>query len=528
LKEKRWPISPELLCTIPGQTLQIQALSCCINLFCMRYIGALDQGTSSTRFFIFDQQGNAVGFAQREHTQIFPHPGWVEHDPVEVMENVKLVTAEAMIKAGLTAADIAALGITNQRETTVVWNRRTGKPYANAIVWQDVRTEGLVDGLTEKYGLQGWQNSTGLPFATYFSALKLKWLLDQDSNLRADAQNGDALFGNMDAWILWNLTGEHKTDLTNASRTQLLNLHTLDWDTQILNELGIPRSTLPSIHPSASYFGTITEGSFRNLNIMGMAGDQQAALFGQTCFGVGEAKNTYGTGCFMLMNTGSQKIFSRKGLLTTIAYQLAGQEPVFALEGSVSVAGALVRWLRDNLGIIGHSDEVEGLATRVADNGDVYFVPAFSGLFAPHWQSRARGTIAGLSGYATKSHIARAALEAAAYQTKDVLMAMESDSGIPTRVLKVDGGMTANQFLMQFQADLLQVPVHLPFTQETTALGAAYLAGLSAGYWKGQDSLVANHRIGMEWLPRAENEGQMNKQYERWQKAVQRSMDWVD
>lgn len=492
----------------------------------MSYIGAIDQGTTSSRFIVFDHSGQIIASAQREHRQILPQPGWVEHDPEEIAANVKLVTAEAMIKAGLKASDLAAIGVTNQRETTVVWNRHTGKPYYNALVWQDTRTEHLVQQMTEKLGQHAWQQKTGLPFATYFSGLKLKWLLTNISGLQEAAEKGDALFGNIDTWLLWQETGEHKTDVTNASRTQLMNLATLKWDEEILAYLNIPRRMLPEIVPSSGYFGTIQEGAFKGIRVMGVLGDQQAALVGQTCFDPGQAKNTYGTGCFMLMNTGDKLVPSTKGLLTTVAYQFAGEPVKYALEGSIAYAGALVQWCRDQLGIIQQSADIEALAASVSDNGDVYFVPAFSGLYAPYWRPDARGIIAGLTGYATRAHIARAVLEATAFQTLDVLKAMEADSGIKLDALNVDGGMTANGLLMQFQADMVQVPVQLPAVSETTCLGAAYAAGLASGYWQGLDDLKANHRISRRWQPQM-NETQLQALYRKWQQAIEKSMNWV-
>ena len=492
----------------------------------MRYVAAIDQGTTSSRFMVFDMGGNIVASAQQEHQQIFPQPGWVEHDPEEIAGKVKLVAAEALITKGLLATDIAAIGITNQRETTVVWNKHTGKPYYNAIVWQDTRTEQLVKQLNEQLGHNAWQQKTGLPFATYFSSLKLKWLLDNVHGLQQAAENGDALFGNIDTWLLWKETGEHKTDVTNASRTQLMHLETLDWDDDILQTLNIPRQMLPQIVPSSGYFGTIQQGAFKGINIMGVLGDQQAALVGQTCFEPGQAKNTYGTGCFMLMNTGEKKVPSTKGLLTTVAYKL-GQQPVhYALEGSIAITGSLVQWCRDNLGIIDKSSDIETLAASVPDNGDVYFVPAFSGLYAPYWRADARGVITGLTGYATKAHIARAVLEATAYQTLDVLLAMQADSGITLDALNVDGGMTANNLLMQFQADMVQVPVQVPMVNETTCLGAAYAAGLASGYWKSVEDLKANHQINKRWQPAMQQELRHHLHL-RWQKAIGKSLDWV-
>ena len=492
----------------------------------MRYVAAIDQGTTSSRFMVFDMGGNIVASAQQEHQQIFPQPGWVEHDPEEIASKVKLVAAEALITKGLLATDIAAIGITNQRETTVVWNKHTGKPYYNAIVWQDTRTEQLVKQLNEQLGHNAWQQKTGLPFATYFSSLKLKWLLDNVHGLQQAAENGDALFGNIDTWLLWKETGEHKTDVTNASRTQLMHLETLDWDDEILQTLNIPRQMLPQIVPSSGYFGTIQQGAFKGINIMGVLGDQQAALVGQTCFEPGQAKNTYGTGCFMLMNTGEKIVPSTKGLLTTVAYKL-GQQPVhYALEGSIAITGSLVQWCRDNLGIINKSSDIETLAASVPDNGDVYFVPAFSGLYAPYWRADARGVITGLTGYATKAHIARAVLEATAYQTLDVLLAMQADSGITLDALNVDGGMTANNLLMQFQADMVQVPVQVPMVNETTCLGAAYAAGLASGYWKSVEDLKANHQINKRWQP-AMDQDLRHHLHLRWQKAIGKSLDWI-
>jgi glycerol kinase len=503
------------------------ALSFCPQpALAMRYIAAIDQGTTSSRFMVFDQNGNIVAHSQQEHQQIHPRPGWVEHDPEEIAAKVKIVTAQALISKGLIAKDIAGVGVTNQRETTVVWNRKTGRPYYNAIVWQDTRTGEMVQALNARLGHNAWQQKTGLPFASYFSSLKLKWLLDNVQGLQADAEKGEALFGNIDTWLLWKETGEHRTDVTNASRTQLMNLHTLDWDDEILQTLNIPRQMLPQIMPSAGYFGTIRQGSFKDINVMAMLGDQQAALVGQTCFSPGQAKNTYGTGCFMLMNTGNKIIQSKNGLLTTVAYQLANEPAVYALEGSIAMTGSLVQWCRDQLGIIASSPEIETLAATVADNGGVYFVPAFSGLYAPHWNNTARGLIGGLTGYATKAHIARAVLEATAYQTLDVLKAMEADSGISLEVLNVDGGMTVNNLLMQFQADMVGVPVQVPGVNETTCLGAAYAAGLAAGYWNGIEDLKANHQINKSWRPNLP-EGLRNSLYSKWQLAIEKSLGWA-
>lgn len=492
----------------------------------MTYVAALDQGTTSTRFIVFDRQGAIVAQAQREHQQIFPQPGWVEHDAEEIYMNTKLVVAEALIPPRISASSIVAVGITNQRETTVVWNRHTGKPYHNAIVWQDMRTEGLVKEMSEQYGADGWRTKTGLPFATYFSGLKLKWLLNHVPGLAADAEKGDALFGTIDSWLIWKLTGEHKTDVTNASRTQLMNLQTLAWDDDILAAWDIPKIMLPAIVSSSEHFGNIDKENFSGIPITGCLGDQQAALVGQTCFDKGMAKNTYGTGCFMLMNTGNEMVTSKHGLLTTVAYQLGSAAACYALEGSIAVAGSLVQWVRDNLEIISHSADIEKLASAVPDNGDVYLVPAFSGLFTPYWRSDARGIIAGLTGFANKSHIARAVLEATAYQTLDVLKAMEADSGIRLKALNVDGGMVVNNLLMQFQADMVQVPVQRPEVNETTALGAAYAAGLAVGFWKNLDDLRQNHRVSKVWEPFME-EQRVEKLYTGWKKAVERSLGWV-
>ena len=492
----------------------------------MKYIGAIDQGTTSSRFMIFNQQGKVVSFAQREHEQIFPQPGWVEHDPLEILENTKLTVAEAVIKGGLHATDIAAIGITNQRETTVVWNKRTGKPYYNALVWQDMRSQNVVNDCTQQFGATGFAAKTGLPFSPYFSGMKLKWMLDNVEGLRAAAESGNAIFGTIDTWLMWNLTGEHKTDVTNASRTMLMDLQTLQWDDEILKALTIPVQMLPAICPSAGWLGNISNGAFKNIPIMGCLGDQQAALVGQTCFAPGQVKNTYGTGCFMLMNTGEKIVPSSNGLLTTIAYKIGQQPCHYALEGSIAVTGSLVQWLRDNMGIIKTSDEIEALAASVPDNGDVYMVPAFSGLYAPYWRSDARGIMAGLTRFATRAHIARAVLEATAYQTLDVLKAMEADSGIQLKALNVDGGMVVNNLLMQFQADMVQVLVQRPAVNETTALGAAYAAGLASGYWANIEELKQNHQISQTWQPQMAT-GKRDALYKNWKKAVEKSFGWV-
>jgi glycerol kinase len=497
-----------------------------------QYIGAIDQGTTSSRFILFDQHGTIVSVAQKEHAQIYPQPGWVEHDPLEIWRNTQEVIGGALAREGLHAADVAAVGITNQRETTVLWDRRTGRPFYNALVWQDTRVGELVDAYGRAGGQDRFRAQTGLPLATYFSGLKLKWLLDNVPEARAKAAGGDALFGTIDSWLLWNLTGGpngglHLTDVTNASRTQLMNLATRDWDDALLDAFTIPRAVLPRIVASSEVYGMAKIATLREVRVAGILGDQQAALVGQTCFEPGEAKNTYGTGCFMLMNTGKKIVPSTAGLITTVAYQL-GAEPVhFALEGSIAIAGALVQWLRDNLGLIAKSADIEALAREAKDNGDVYFVPAFSGLFAPHWKEDARGVIVGLTRYANRGHLARAALEATAYQTREVLEAMQKDSGIPIKELRVDGGMVANELLMQFQSDLLAVPVVRPRITETTALGAAYAAGLAVGYWSGLDDLKRNWGVDKRWRP-GMPDAERGRLYGSWQKAVQRSFAWID
>jgi glycerol kinase len=497
-----------------------------------RYVGAIDQGTTSSRFIVFDGRGALVAVAQREHAQIYPQPGWVEHDAAELWRNTEAVIGEALTKGGVLRSELAAVGITNQRETTVLWDRNTGVPLHNALVWQDTRTAELVAQFARDGGQDRFRARTGLPLTTYFSGLKLRWLLDTVPGARAKAAAGDVLFGTVDSWVLWNLTGgpsggAHLTDVTNASRTQLMDLKTLDWDDELLAAFDIPRALLPRIAPSSASYGAATIPALRGVPVAGILGDQQAALVGQACFEPGEAKNTYGTGCFMLMNTGTEAVPSTAGLITTVAYQLGDEPPCYALEGSIAIAGALVQWLRDNLKIIGKSSDVESLAREVEDNGDVYIVPAFSGLFAPYWQDRARGVIAGLTRYATRAHIARAALEAVAYQTRDVLEAMEKDSSIPIRELRVDGGMVANELLMQFQSDQLGVPVVRPHVTETTALGAAYAAGLAVGYWANRGELVRNWAIEKRWQP-AMSAAERTRLYGAWQKAVRRSLDWVD
>ena len=497
-----------------------------------KYVGAIDQGTTSSRFMVFDQQGSVVAVAQREHEQIYPKPGWVEHDAAAIWRNTEAVIGEALARGGVKPGELAAVGITNQRETTVLWDRNTGTPLHNALVWQDTRTADLVAAYAREGGHDRFRARTGLPLATYFSALKLRWLLDNVPGARAKAGTGDLLFGTIDTWILWNLTGGpaggvHVTDVTNASRTQLASLDTLDWDDELLAAFAIPRALLPRVAPSSTSYGTAQIAALRGVPISGILGDQQAALVGQTCFEPGEAKNTYGTGCFMLMNTGGRPVPSTAGLVTTVAYQFGDEPPCYALEGSIAIAGALVQWLRDNLGLIAKSSDVEALARNVEDNGDVYIVPAFSGLFAPYWRDTARGTITGLTRYANRGHIARAALEAVAYQTRDVLEAMEKDSGIPIKELRVDGGMVANELLMQFQADQLGVPVVRPRVTETTALGAAYAAGLAVGYWSSRAELLRNWGVERRWHP-AMQDSRRAKLYAAWQKAVRRSFDWVD
>jgi glycerol kinase len=495
------------------------------------YVGALDQGTTSTRFMIFDHAGQVVAIDQKEHEQIYPKPGWVEHDPAEIWTRCVEVTRGALSKAGIKASDLAAVGITNQRETTVVWDRRTGKAVHNAIVWQDTRTDKIINEFAKDGGQDRLRAKVGLPLATYFSGPKVKWILDNVDGARAAADAGNLLFGNIDTWCIWNLTGGvnggvHVTDVSNASRTMLMNLETLDWDPEILSLMGIPRSMLPAIKASSEVYGTAV-GDLAGVPVAGDLGDQQAALFGQTCFSAGEAKNTYGTGCFMLLNTGTKVVPSKSGLLTTLGYKIGDQPAVYALEGSIAITGALVQWLRDNIGLIKTSPEIEELAATVEDNGGVYFVPAFSGLFAPYWKSEARGVIAGLTRYVTKGHIARAVLEATAWQTREVLDAMNADSGVALTALKVDGGMVFNELLMQFQSDVLGVPVIRPKVAETTALGAAYAAGLAVGFWAAVEDLRANWAKDKEWSPKMDA-AERDKEYAFWKKAVTRTFDWVE
>jgi glycerol kinase len=496
------------------------------------YIGAIDQGTTSTRFIVFDRSARIAAVAQKEHEQIFSKPGWVEHDPLEILRRTEEVIAEALEQRGLRASDLAAIGITNQRETTVLWERRTGKPVANAIVWQDTRVAEDVARFAGEGGQDRFRPQTGLPLSTYFSSLKLRWLLENVPGAREKAAAGELLFGNIDTFLLWNLTGGpqagvHVTDVTNASRTQLLSLQTLDWDEKLLAAFDIPRAVLPKVRSSSEVYGEATLSAIAGVPITGILGDQQAALVGQACFRPGEVKNTYGTGCFLLMNTGERPVPSNFGLLTTVAYKFSGGAAHYALEGGVAIAGALVQWLRDSLGLIKKSTEVEPLARTVNDNGGVYFVPAFSGLYAPYWKENARGVIAGLTRYANKGHIARAVLEATAFQTREVVEAMEKDSHIELASLRVDGGMVANDLLMQFQADILNREVVRPVIQETTALGAAYAAGLAVKFFSGLEELRANWAVDRTWKPHLA-EPEREKLYKQWKKAVTRSFDWME
>jgi glycerol kinase len=502
----------------------------------LKYVAAIDQGTTSTRCILFDHKGNVASVAQKEHQQIYPLPGWVEHDPMEIWLATQDVIRGAIQAARSVAGDIAAIGVTNQRETTVVWDKHSGKPYYNAIVWQDTRTKEICDELAKNGGIDRFRKNVGLPLATYFSGPKIKWILDKVPAVRKAAQEGDAIFGNIDSWLIWWLTGgpnggSHVTDVTNASRTLLMDLKTLDWDEKILQELDIPRQMLPRIVPSAdpkTWGATKVGGPFKDIiPVAGDLGDQQAALVGQSCFAPGDAKNTYGTGCFMLLNTGSEIVSSKSGLLTTVAYRLGQTPAVYALEGSIAITGALVQWLRDNLELISQSSEIEDLARSVSDNGGIYFVPAFSGLFAPYWRSDARGVIVGMTRYVNKGHLARAALESTAYQTREVLEAMKKDAGVALRSLKVDGGMVVNDLLMQFQADILDVPVVRPKVAETTALGAAYAAGLSVGFWSSLDDLRRNWQAEKTWEP-GMSPKQRDLLYKGWLKAVERTFNWVD
>lgn len=494
-------------------------------------VGAIDSGTTSSRFMLFDSKGNVVAFDQREHQQIFPQSGWVEHDPLEIWERTRQAIGATLAKAQVNHDDIAAIGITNQRETTVIWERATGKPIHNAIVWQDTRTARICQELDAQGHAEFIYRKTGLPLATYFSGPKVRWLLDNVPGARARAEAGELLFGTIDSWLIWQLTGGvHITDPTNASRTMLMNLATLDWDDELLEILHVPRAILPTIRPSSDpqgYGHTLVHGPFQGeIVITGALGDQQAATVGQTCFSPGEAKNTYGTGCFMLLNTGNEIVHSKNGLLTTVCYQLGDQPPVYALEGSIAMAGATIQWLRDNLQLIQHASATEALAQSVEDSGGCYLVPAFSGLFAPYWRSDARGVLVGLTRYVNKAHIVRAALESICYQTREILEAMNADSGVPLQTLKVDGGATANNFLMQLQADILGAEVIRPRVAETTSLGAAYAAGLAVGFWNNLDDLRANWQVDRQWQPQA-SEAKRAEGFAGWKKAVTRTFDWV-
>ncbi|HET9221907.1 MAG TPA: glycerol kinase GlpK [Roseiflexaceae bacterium] len=496
-----------------------------------KYAAAVDQGTTSTRFMVFDHEGKVVCFDQKEHEQIYPKPGWVEHSPDEIWERTQTVIKGALNKGNIDPKDIAAVGVTNQRETTVVWDKKTGKPLYNAIVWQDTRTDQIINEFAKEGGQDRFRSKVGLPLATYFSGPKIKWILDNVSGARAAAERGDAIFGNIDTYVIWHMSGGttggvHITDVTNASRTMLMDLRTLDWDNDVLKIMGIPRSMLPTIRSSSEVYGYAT-GELAGIPVAGDLGDQPAATVGQTCYSPGEGKNTYGTGCFMIINTGEEIVPSKSGLLTTLCYKMGDNKPIYALEGSIAIAGALVQWLRDNLGMITSGAEVEALANTVQDNGGVYFVPAFSGLFAPYWRSDARGVIAGLTRYVKKGHIARATLEATAWQTREVLDAMEQDSGFKLSALKVDGGMVYNNTLMQFQSDVLGVPVIRPVVAETTALGAAYAAGLATGFWSSLEDLRQNWQIGHTWDPKMDS-GTREQQYKMWKKAVTRTFDWVE
>ncbi|MFD7539611.1 glycerol kinase GlpK [Streptomyces sp. NPDC001571] len=494
-----------------------------------RFVAAIDQGTTSSRCIVFNQDGAIVAVDQREHRQIFPKPGWVEHDATEIWSKVQAVVAGALARAGLRADQLSALGITNQRETTVLWDRATGKPVHNAIVWQDTRTSALCHRLGGEHGQDRFRDVTGLPLASYFSGPKAAWLLDNVPGLRARAERGEIAFGTIDSWLIWNLTGGtsggvHVTDVTNASRTMLMNLETLEWDPEILAAMNVPRAVLPEIRSSAEVYGTAV-GPVGGVPVAAALGDQQAAVFGQACYETGTAKNTYGTGSFLLLNTGARPVTSKNGLITTVGYKIGEQAPVYCLEGSIAITGALVQWFRDQLGIIRHADEIEALAASVDDNGGAYIVPAFSGLFAPYWRSDARGVITGLTGYVTKAHLARAVLEATSWQTREVVDAMFQDSGVRITTLKVDGGMTANSLLMQHQADVLGVPVIRPKVSETTCLGAAYAAGLATGVWSGLDELGAHWQGDAQWSPRMA-EPVREREYANWHKAVERSLGW--
>jgi glycerol kinase len=497
-----------------------------------RYVGAIDQGTTSSRFIVFDRKGEIVSLAQKEHRQIYPKPGWVEHDPLEIIANTNEVIGAALARANLQARDLAAIGITNQRETTLLWEKRTGRPLCNALVWMDTRTAPLVAAYTRDGGQDRFRPRTGLPLTTYFAGLKLRWILDNVAGARQKAESGEALFGTIDAWLAWNLTGGprggvHVIDVTNASRTQLMNIGSCDWDGDMLAEFAIPRACLPRIASSSEVYGELRTAPLQGVRLTGILGDQQAALVGQTCLEPGEAKNTYGTGSFLLMNTGTTPVQSKAGLLTTLAYRFGNEAPRYALEGAIAITGALVQWLRDNLKLFDAASQIEPLAASVEDNGDVYIVPAFSGLYAPYWRDDARGVIAGLTRYATRAHIARAALESTAYQVRDVVEAMQADCGIGLSSLRTDGGMVANNLLMQFQADILHAPVIRPKVTETTALGAAYAAGLAVGFWGSTEDLRANWAIDRTWTPGMPRE-RRDHYYKCWKKAVERSFGWVE
>jgi glycerol kinase len=496
-----------------------------------KYVAAIDQGTTSTRCMVFDHSGRIVSVDQKEHEQIFPQAGWVEHSPTEIWERTQEVVVGALKNGNLTTSDLAAVGVTNQRETTVVWDKKTGTPVHNAIVWQDTRTDRICNELARDGGQDRFRSKVGLPLATYFSGPKIRWIIDNVPGVKERAQSGDIAFGNIDTWVVWNLTGGtdggvHITDPTNASRTMLMDLATLDWDDEILDTMGVPRAMLPEIKSSSMVYGNAT-GVLEGIQVAGILGDQQAAVFGQTCFAPGEAKNTYGTGNFLLLNTGTAPVQSENGLLTTVGYKIGDQDAVYCLEGAIAVTGSLVQWLRDNIGLFNSAPEIEGLAQTVDDNGGVYFVPAFSGLFAPYWKSDARGAIVGLTRYVNKGHIARAVLEATAFQTKEVVDAMNADSGVPLTALKVDGGMVQNNLLMQFQADILDVPVIRPTVAETTSLGAAYAAGLAVGFWGEIEDLRANWGKDHEWTPSMDSD-RRDHEYHMWKKAVTRTFDWVE
>ena len=498
-----------------------------------KYVMAIDQGTTSSRAILFDHGGQIVSVGQKEHEQIFPKAGWVEHNPIEIWDNIRSCVADALQKAQVNRHEVAAVGITNQRETVVVWDKNTGEPVYNAIVWQDTRTSQIIRELAGEEGMSKYRDICGLDLSTYYSGPEIKWILDNVEGAREKAEAGDLLFGNTDCWVLWNMTGGvnggvHKTDVTNASRTMLMDIRTLQWREDICKDFGIPMSMLPEICSSSEVYGYGRKnGLLIDAPISGILGDQQAATFGQACFEKGMAKNTYGTGCFVLMNTGEEPVFSENGLLTTVAYKIGDNKPVYALEGSIAVAGSLVQWLRDNLGMIKSSDEIEKLASTVDDNGGVYFVPAFSGLFAPYWKDDARGAIVGLTRYNNKGHIARAVQEATPYQTREVFDAMVADSGVELKELRVDGGMTKDEMVMQFQADQLGVPLVRPQVLETTALGAAYAAGIAVGFWDGEQDVIDNWAEGKRWEPGKDRE-EYDRNYRLWKKAVTRTFEWVD